>query len=833
MRFDLREEAINEFLGNIEKYAEELHTNNMVLQKQLNEVLSQTQYEMLQRLMDEVVRNYNENVVDASKGILVEWCESEDSLKPIMHHYKVGEKAEKICGDLDKKVIEKFGENLNMISLEYQKPERPKVSKEDFERVEQVFQQYEKELEETYSAFRNKIKELIKENEIYLCVPALVSLLQKTNMEFVEFAKGRVEKLEAHIEQELMNLSIIEGNFDNKEPEQFLFNTDNKGCDIATYESDTISMKDTADDNVNQLLSDAISDFISNGKHNSFFSFVEITKFIYNTIESEYGNKNKLITLEMVNKFIDVYYEFYEIFGEFIEDFFVSQEEKIKYIDEEYINVLVKRNCVQYFDDGAFEKYVNNVQTSYSAFAILSKMIKNLTEESYSTNVLDESLVYGMHVLVSPIIFKGRVNYSKVNEYIAFSDQATEKILKAMNLLDRIDDIRSCIADVPERLLRKSKELVEPYDEEMENEIKNTIDLSDDLFENIDDVEQEWVRRLLVESFIEFKNSCKKYQAEEENKDEILISDEVAEVPRFFLEKNTDNMEDNIDLLQSGYAGFCDNYALTESETKKFFDNSTIKLLEKCCTSVVGKLMDSNTGTESVDKIIPKILKYFSAYVIDKMSKGKKKSLHRLNDVLEGSENIEKYLTGAIMKEAFRLGSGIEKKANNATMSDYIREKFFIEKGFEEESWCVKDGINCFYAPVHYVVNKMKTDYGQKDIEKFEKTYFYVDDFIQEIEDSMINNDVQLSEKKRRFNDTVWWHFKEKWKTAEEYENAKKQIKFSFNQRTNLRLYYIKSILKTHMGDANALHITKLLCKYYEEDYGYKPNEQVIKALAE
>ena len=470
--------------------------------------------------MDEVVRNYNENVVDASKGILVGWCESEDSLKPIMHHYRVGEKAEKTCADLDKKVIEILGQNLNMISLEYQKPERPKVSKEDFERVEHVFQHYEKGLEETYSAFKSKIKELTKENEIYLCVPALVSLLQKTNMEFVEFAKRRIGKLEEYIEEELKKFGVDAESIDSKEPS--LFDSDSKNCSETPYQTDNTDMKDRSDNNEKKLLSDTFSDFLSNEKHNSFFSFVEITKFIYNTIESEYGNKDKQITLEMVNKFIDVYSEFYNIFGEFIEDFFASPEEKIRYIDEEYIKVLVKRNCDQYFDDGEFEKYVNNVQISYSAFTSLSKMIKNLTTVSEDTNVSDESLVYGMHVLVSPIIFKGRVSYAKVNEYIAFSNQAAEKILNSMNLLNRIDDIKLCTADVPERLLRKSKELVDPYDEKMENEINSCMDLPEDLFGNIEDVEKEWVKDLLVESFIQFKNSCKKYQREVDNKDEIL-----------------------------------------------------------------------------------------------------------------------------------------------------------------------------------------------------------------------------------------------------------------------------------------------------------------------
>ena len=62
----------------------------------------------MQKLIDEIVRNYNENVVDASKGILGQWCESEISLKAIMHHYRVGEQAEKTCSDLDKMVIEKL-----------------------------------------------------------------------------------------------------------------------------------------------------------------------------------------------------------------------------------------------------------------------------------------------------------------------------------------------------------------------------------------------------------------------------------------------------------------------------------------------------------------------------------------------------------------------------------------------------------------------------------------------------------------------------------------------------------------------------------------------------
>ncbi len=207
MRFDLREEAITEFLGNIEKYTEELHINNLALQKQLNEILSQTQYELLQKMMDEIVRNYNENVIDASRGILVQWSDSENTLKAIMHHYRVGEQAEEVCSDLDKKIIDKFSQNLSMISLEYEKPERPKVSQEDFECAGHTFRKYEKEAEEIYSAFRSKIEELTKENEIYLCVPALVSLLQKKNIDFVEFAQERIEKLQSHIEKELNTFS--------------------------------------------------------------------------------------------------------------------------------------------------------------------------------------------------------------------------------------------------------------------------------------------------------------------------------------------------------------------------------------------------------------------------------------------------------------------------------------------------------------------------------------------------------------------------------------------------------------------------------------------------
>lgn len=223
MRFDLKDEAIAEYLKNIENYSVELQNNNLNLQKQLKEVLSQTQYELLQKLIDEIVRNYNENVVDASKGILGQWCESEISLKAIMHHYRVGEQAEKTCSDLDKMVIEKISQNLNMISLEYESPKRPKVSKEDFERVEQLFQQYEKKSEEIYYAFISKIRELTKENEIYLCFPTLVNLLQKKNVDFVEFAQARIGKLEAHIEKELSTFiddeesknSILRESFDN------------------------------------------------------------------------------------------------------------------------------------------------------------------------------------------------------------------------------------------------------------------------------------------------------------------------------------------------------------------------------------------------------------------------------------------------------------------------------------------------------------------------------------------------------------------------------------------------------------------------------------------
>ena len=48
MRFDLKDEAIAEYLKNIENYSVELQNNNLNLQKQLKEVLSQTQYELLQ-----------------------------------------------------------------------------------------------------------------------------------------------------------------------------------------------------------------------------------------------------------------------------------------------------------------------------------------------------------------------------------------------------------------------------------------------------------------------------------------------------------------------------------------------------------------------------------------------------------------------------------------------------------------------------------------------------------------------------------------------------------------------------------------------------------------
>ena len=202
MRFSLKEEETGRYRESVSRFLEQITQINRKLSESLVEVLQQTKYELLQKIIQQIVEEYNDRVAGiVTQKAYLQWRESGMDLRGYLAWYQVGEGAEETCEAVQKQIEELLGIGLQIELPAVSPPERPVISDVEFDRLEEIWNTYASEMKEVCEDFRTDISGKAEENEIYSSLNGLLRFIYEGFGQFPEEAKEKLNRLHEEVRE--------------------------------------------------------------------------------------------------------------------------------------------------------------------------------------------------------------------------------------------------------------------------------------------------------------------------------------------------------------------------------------------------------------------------------------------------------------------------------------------------------------------------------------------------------------------------------------------------------------------------------------------------------
>lgn len=163
--------------------------------------------------------------------------------------------------------------------------------------------------------------------------------------------------------------------------------------------------------------------------------FKKVTNLVYNTINNDAYNDEKILSYSKIIQITKIYYKFYHEYGQLLKDKFTNREEKEIFVKREYFEVTRDRKNEQFFEGEEIWTFKSHAYHTYTVFDRVADMVKNIAASCMKGKADDTNLLYGAYVLFTPIL-DGYINEEDGSEYSKFSKWASEEILKIIKESD-------------------------------------------------------------------------------------------------------------------------------------------------------------------------------------------------------------------------------------------------------------------------------------------------------------------------------------------------------------------------------------------------------------
>ncbi len=411
MNFSLREEDTEGYFSFYKRYLEEVQQLNKRITDELNEVMQASKYDKLQRRISGIIDAYMETIVnDIENGLFSNWVESNGSLRACLRMYRAGELADEVGAQIEQNMGDLMQDILKIEKVDVIITERPIVSEDGLERLEDVCRNAQTEIQNIKSEYISQVDNKKDENEIFGTLRLLFEGVSVNLESFFEASLNSFIELHefvGYISTQLHNITEKNG----------VENSSGSGVD-----------KKIASGLV------AIASAMGNSSEaSSIDKFKEITSLLYNSICDDVLAKKKKISYESISAITPIYHKFYSEYGKILKDKFSSFEKKEEFIKREYIAITRERDNDQYFNGEEVWAFKSHACHTYTVFDRVADMVKNIADGCKTGKATDINLIYGAYVLFTPII-NGYITSEDGKTYSKFSRWASEEILRILGV---------------------------------------------------------------------------------------------------------------------------------------------------------------------------------------------------------------------------------------------------------------------------------------------------------------------------------------------------------------------------------------------------------------
>lgn len=210
MKINLSVEETNNYLNVVRDYLEAIQDINSKVVTELNDILITSRYNKLQQEISNVIDRYIEIVKnDIEIKTIDNWEQSGASLKACMHCYQAGEGAENVASQVQLQLRSMLGEILYIEKGQAVDTDRPVISEEHLERVENIYRWAKFEVDEIRNQYTGKIDNLSADNDIYATLKSLFIEIANIMNGFFDEAITSFEKVEELVEEIKVSMQNI------------------------------------------------------------------------------------------------------------------------------------------------------------------------------------------------------------------------------------------------------------------------------------------------------------------------------------------------------------------------------------------------------------------------------------------------------------------------------------------------------------------------------------------------------------------------------------------------------------------------------------------------
>ena len=215
MKINLSVEETNNYLNIVRDYLEAIQDINSQVVTELNDILATSHYNKLQQEISNVIDRYIEIVKnDIEVKTIDSWEHSGASLKACMHCYQAGEGAENVASQVQLQLRGMLSEILHIEKGQTIETDRPVISEEHLERVENIYRWAKFEVDEIRNQYTGKIDNLSADNDIYATLKSLFIEIANIMNGFFDEAITSFEKVEELVEEikaSMQNIAVETG----------------------------------------------------------------------------------------------------------------------------------------------------------------------------------------------------------------------------------------------------------------------------------------------------------------------------------------------------------------------------------------------------------------------------------------------------------------------------------------------------------------------------------------------------------------------------------------------------------------------------------------------
>lgn len=402
VRFSLREEDVEEFIDYFRLYLDGIAKINDRLSQILNEEMKNTKYDELQTIISKILDQYQETVNNnIDYGVFSLWAESEVSLVACIRNYEAGEDAENVGLFIQNKLADLMQQLLQITKVEFSVPDRPVLSDESFEKIEDILKVSVVENQDLRNVCINNLTDKSENNNnIYGVLAPLVHKIYCSLDDFLNSAFNQVKKL-----HEITQERIRDFFQDNNEEVEKINYLNNRFPTITFDEStDKKSNGQSVSPKIKREYSNYINQIGYGSGIDAFYAFENLTKSIYQSMNDQVGCSAKTISTDVIKDLSDIYVKFYETCGSLLQDRFLSDEERIAFAEEEYIKVTKNRGNDQFFSDFSLFEAEIYASSDYTCFKDAAAAMKKIAEISKQKSKYEVNLIYDAYVTFTPIL---------------------------------------------------------------------------------------------------------------------------------------------------------------------------------------------------------------------------------------------------------------------------------------------------------------------------------------------------------------------------------------------------------------------------------------------